>query len=297
MDGESGTIDEMPGGGNRSGARAMFDLLKNTQKFPKDEANWSCFLKKFRDLAQHSELRDPKQFKSVLFQSITGESFMMIAAHDPANPLMEPLTYQEYEAHLSSFFAPASESDLKKSEYLSKKQGKDEGILAYLATKYALFVESYPANARSESDFTMEAIDGMYSNAVKREVNRRSPISYKDLVEKASDVVAVARRAYLRGFGETESLDGLATSTTIASKALMRTATGETPMEIGAVEGDRGCWWCLRTGHFKRDCPVFRNNQPRARPEGRGGFPRGPSTTVYSGKSGRTREGGTREGG
>ena len=293
MEGDAG-IAGMAEEGNQT-VRKIYDLIKNLPKYPKDESNWTCFIRKFRDLARFSGLSDSQHLKCVLYQVITGEAFLMVNAHDPGSALMAPLSYLEYEAHLASFFAPASESDLKKSEYLSKKQGRNEGMIAYLSTKYALFIESYPENQRSEADFCLEALSGMYSNDVKREVNRRSPISYKDLVEKASEVVAVARRAYLRGFGDAESLDGLATSTTMASKALINTASGETNMEINAVDGDRQCWWCGSYQHLKRECSMFLNNQPRVRPMGRGGFSRGSFTAANAGTTSRNREGGYRQ--
>ena len=116
----------------------------------------------------------------------------------------------------------------------------------------------------------MEAIAGFYRNAIKRRVNERSPISYRDIVEKASDAVAVERRAFLRGFGEVTTLDGLATSSTTVTQAAIQNAPGATPMEINAVEQNsvpsrppQLCWCCNSDKHLKRDCPYLFKGQGR----------------------------------
>ena len=262
--------------------KRLNDFIRSAPKYPTPENNhWGSFLEKYNVYSSQAILKDENAFKTALYMSIQGEAFKTIKTHAPTRGECADKSFSQYQEFLSAYFAPSSQSDLKKSEYLARVQGKDEGMVPFLAIKYSLYCEGYEEGKRSESDFCLEATSAMYSNVIKRKVNARSPISYRDLLEKAADVVACERRAYLRGFGSVDSLDGLATTSTTTTQALVRSAPGAVPMDVNtmnavnAIDGARECWWCQRTGHFKRECNVYLSGRPRVQAPGRGGPPRG----------------------
>ena len=217
-------------------------------------------------------LEDPIMMKGVVYHSIVDSNFAIIKGMRPSLPAYQAYTVEQYMSILSTFFAPAAETELKRTEFLELRQRAEEGVISYLARKYALYQEAYPLGQRSERDFVSEALKGFYSNLVKRKVNDRSPISYADLLEKSTSVVANERRALNHGFGEATDMRGLQASSVEVTDAVIRNASGSIPMDIGEMERNPGrgrapanaeCYWCSSNGHFKRDCRRYLRGLPR----------------------------------
>lgn len=180
-------------------------------------------------------------------------------------------SYAAYLAEMKLIFLPRSEQMLSRAEFRARRQHPQEDIISYFSSKYALFTEAYGDN-RDYLNFLEAFISGLYSQLVKRLVRRANPQTYEDLKTKVSDIVAAERSSYLDGYGESDSLDGLAAS----SKASRHTGF-DPPMEVGTVSAfdnrrskpeankvaARACHVCGKIGHLKKDCP--RNKMVRDR--------------------------------
>jgi len=244
--------------------RLLTGFYRGTPKFRTGECSWSAFVQKFKTYCVASGIQHEQAWKAGLFMSIESSAFETIKLYGPTEEPYSTMSFDRYIQYLAEFFAPNSESDLKRSEFNARKQGAKEGVISYLSSKYSLWLESYAEASRSVADFVEIAIAGLYSNVVKRQVNRLTPVSYADLLEKCTSVVAAERRAYERGYSDSVNLDGLqSTNMDLAQHMYM---TGEAPMDVsetGAVEQGNNCYWCQQTGHYKRDCRRYLKGLPK----------------------------------
>ena len=269
-----------PAGGGR-----LKDSLKNLPTF--DESRDSSFRIHLNLLSQFyhiNEIESDDQRKLALLHSLRGKSAERVMHIGLESDIFRTtLLFQDYKNVVKNIFIPEAEQELAKSEFLLRKQGLREDIGAYLTAKNALFVTAFGNNGPYSTLLT-ETIKGLANTVVKRQVRRSNPRSYDELRSCAFQVVASERMAYLEGYGESQSLDGLAAVTsTIEAASKPNYSLGE-PMEIGNIQQfhasnsgrrqqtgkhdrkeTRDCKKCGRRGHLAANCRSNMNSN-KAKP-------------------------------
>ena len=251
----------------------LMSAVSKAPKFDPAKITWSDWLIKIRSWAEVTGITDEAVWKMAVFNRIEGQNFATIAPYGPWSEPYSTMSYLEYVSFLGEFFQPKANSELKKTEYISRKQGKSEGVIPYVTSKYRLWQLAYEDGNRSMEDFIKTAIKGFYSTEVKKRVNQMGPNNYTELLDCATLVVAQERFAYAEGFSDATSLDGLAATSVAVAKSVI--AGCQTPMEVdelgavGAVEGNE-CYHCGIRGHYKRECRKFLRGEPKVKNKDQG---------------------------
>ena len=112
---------------------------------------------------------------------------------------------------------------MARAEFLTRKQGTRDNISNYIEHKFVLFHSAYEDhNEANYAALLTASINGMPNPVVKRMVRRHNPTTENDLRTLAILAVANEREAYLSGYGESTSLDGVAAVTiTSSGKAII----------------------------------------------------------------------------
>lgn len=167
---------------------------------------------------------------------------------------------QSYVDAMRGVFLPPEESELARTEFKVRKQGRREDISTYLSSKIALWQLAYAENERSFSNLMDEIISGIANKIVKRTLRYATINDIEQLRRQAVRIVAAERQCYREGTAESTSLDGLAATTRIADQ----TQEDDDDMDhdgvnaIGKFPGN--CRSCGKYGHRASDC--FKN-KPR----------------------------------
>ena len=169
-----------------------------------------------------------------------------------------------YLTTLRGVFMPPEESELSRSEFQHRKQGKSEDISSYLSSKLALWQNAFTENERSFTTLYTAVIAGIYNPIVKRQLRRSSPADEDQLRQMAVRIVANERESYFGGYGESTSLDGLAAVSVAA--IYTRSERTDEDMEIDRIEAMGGkfngkCNKCKLPGHKAVDCKVKRDKK------------------------------------
>ena len=159
-------------------------------------------------------------------------------------------TFEDFAQIVYQVFAPPAESELARSEFAARSQGRREDISSYLSEKFALYDSGFKAEEQNFYVLLQETIKGIFSPVIKRMVRRGNPQNETELRAMAIQAVAFEREAYEMGYSESQSLDGLEASTVIRNYQAGR---GEEPMQLGKISEQR-CFSCNKTGHYQRDC-------------------------------------------
>ena len=189
-------------------------------------------------------------------------------------------------AYLEAFrriFLPPEESELARSEFKTRKQGRKEDISTYLSSKIALWQLAYPDAERSFPTLMDETIGGIANRVVKRNLRYSQITDITTLRTQAVRIVAAERQCYREGTAESTSLDGLAATTFVSrdngsdhemdfeegvnaagkfngncrkcKKYGHKAADCNKPGVQGiGQENQRKCYRCNRVGHLKKDC-------------------------------------------
>ena len=170
-------------------------------------------------------------------------------------------TFNDYLVLLESIFQPPQQSRALQQEFKSYKQSKEDDASTYLSSKCALYDVAYAENQRDHETLVTEVIGGLYSNVVKRRLRAAENVNDREqLRTKLFDIVSKEREAYLGGYGESTSLDGL-TAVRIPGARRVPDPPGRDggePMDIDAIGTSaekRTCFGCKKVGHLKKNCP------------------------------------------
>ena len=191
------------------------------------------------------------QRKIVLLSAMRGEAQTKTRNLRPGKPAFDDTdTFEEFALRVYQVFAPPAESELARSEFAARSQGRREDISSYLSEKYSLYDSGFNIEEQNFYVLMQETIKGIFSPVIKRMVRRANPQNQQELRTIAIQAVAFEREAYESGYAESQSLDGLEASTIIRNYQAGR---GEEPMQIGKISEQR-CYSCNKTGHYQRDC-------------------------------------------
>ena len=219
-------------------------------------------LGRIRTWAHTHNVTDANQLKIGLFSSIHGDPLELVQEFDIDSPNFEALvTYKDYAQALKDIFHPRAEAGLARTEFRIRRQGPQEDVGTYFASKRQLWIEAFGA----EADFTTflpELINGLHSTVVKRRIKHASPEDAEDAKKKLFEIVANERDAFLDGYAESTNLEGLATVSSGARKKILN--PNPDAMDISALHDGKHnknhkkvsgkCHNCGHLGHYIRDC-------------------------------------------
>ena len=166
----------------------------------------------------------------------------------------QPQTVEGFITLVRSIFQPTEESNLAKSEFSRRKQGKKEPIGAFLSHKLALYESAYPEGERAFSTLLTAVIDGLANDIVKYRLRTVNPQNEGQLRTQCMSIVASEREAYYGKYAQpNQTLDGLAATTQSAHNY----EEEDEQMEIDGIQKFNGnCRRCDKYGHKAIDCNV-----------------------------------------
>lgn len=191
------------------------------------------------------------QRKMVLLSAMRGDAQTKTRNLRPGTPVYnEALTFEIFAQKVYQIFAPPAESELARSEFAARSQGRREDISSYLSEKFSLYDSGFGVDEQNFYVLLQETIKGIFNPVIKRMVRRANPQNQAELRTMAIQAVAFEREAYEAGYSESQSLDGLEASTIIRNYQMGR---GEEAMQLGKIS-EQKCYSCNKIGHFSRDC-------------------------------------------
>ena len=225
-----------------------------------------------------------ERLKGAILFSLKGTALERATPYGPGSEAWTRAgTMLDYLNELEQVFQPAAESMLSKEEFTSRIQGRDENVITYISSKFAIFDVAFPvpparvevdANGvrtsfqqhRDETVLVQLTIKGLYNTSVKRAVLASSPTNRSELRKAVVQAVANERIAYADGYSTSTNLDGLASATTTyAEQQKNHVRPREEAMDIDLMK-DAACFRCLKPGHLKKDCRVKLRGDPRPQP-------------------------------
>ena len=120
-----------------------------------------------------------------------------------------------YVETMRGVFLPPEESEMSRTEFKIRKQGRKEDVSTYLSAKIALWQMAYADAERSFTTLMDETIKGLENRVVKRQLRYAIVRNEEELRRTAVRLVAAERQCYMEGTSESTSLDGLAATTKV----------------------------------------------------------------------------------
>ena len=194
----------------------------------------------------------------------------------------EAIDLNAYVETMRGVFLPPEESEMSRTEFKIRKQGRKEDVSTYLSAKIALWQMAYGDEERSFTTLMDETIKGLENRVVKRTLRYAVVRNEEELRRTAVRLVAAERQCYMEGTSESTSLDGLAATTRVQDQKESQDDMDweENVQNIKSFDGKcnickiyghkardcrkkktmdqrgetRKCYTCDRTGHLKKDC-------------------------------------------
>ena len=221
---------------------------------------WSTYLMERRDWVKIMNYDDEQDLflKNALLYSLKGTAKDMSSVIGNEEEIGQMSCSQVLKC-LTELFEPPVEGALKKQEFKSRKQAKQEDIVHYFTTKEALFTRAYPPSERNMEMLIDSTIDGICSKTVRKRMYEEKYIkkikNFKEAREIAISVVSAERTLMQQGLSDSLNMDGLRPATiSQARDGATQFVEEDEAMEIGAI-GDKSCYSCGKKGHLKKECP------------------------------------------
>lgn len=204
------------------------------------------------DAAVHATMR-----KTLLFLSLGAHGAQRVAHLSPelrqvaAGQPEE--TYEHYKQVLTAVFAPATESDMAKSDFKRRKQGRKEPIQTFHNAKLRLFLEAYrlqihQLDANRMENFLDEWLEAIFHERVKHDVLDHKPYDTPEALLNRAMQSTAKYRALLPASAPATSYGGLYSTNQPgaetgggAEPVAARNGGGvggPEPMELGAMEAE-----------------------------------------------------------
>ena len=280
VDGQGNQIDHR--------AEKRYDIAcKSLGSCPKfnGKGNWRTFESSYETWyrVNHIDRQNQEFQKRSLLACMRGQAVEMTRPYSEGSQTW--IACVEFAAYLEAFrnvFLPPEESELARTEFKVRKQGRKEGISSYLSAKVALWQLAYPEAERSFSTLMDEIIAGTANRVVKRRLRYADINNIPELRRQAVKMVDAERQCYREGTSESTSMDGLAATTHIKNDQYSdeeMDVDDDSMNAMGKFDGNcrtcgtyghkaaqcrkgkgkdakdkKKCYRCDRDGHFKRDC-------------------------------------------
>jgi hypothetical protein len=282
----------MNAGGGAQGARHLerrYDTAcKSLQGAPKfdGKSSWRTFESQFEGWYRINNIanQDQEFQKRSLLICMRGQAVEMTRPYNEGSATWQASpNLAAYILALRTVFLPPEESELARTEFKVRKQGRKEDISSYLSAKISLWQLAYPEAGRSFQNLMDETIGGISNRIVKRRLRYAEINTVPDLRRQAVRLVAAERQCYMEGTSESTSMDGLSATSHIKNEQY-----GDDDMDVdddgvramdrfdgtcrkcgtyghkastcrkGRTQGQGGdqrkCFTCDRPGHMKKDC-------------------------------------------
>ena len=248
-------------GGNNHHERRYDVACKALASAPKFDAkgSWRTFEATYETWwrVNRIDLQNAEFQKRALLSSMRGQAVEMTRPYSEGTDTWNnAATLDQYIQAFRRIFLPPEESELARSEFKVRKQGRKEDISTYLSSKIALWQLAYPAAERSFASLLDETIAGIANRVVKRNLRYVQINDIATLRTQAVRIVAAERQCYREGTSESTSLEGLAATTFVS-----RDQGSDNEMDIddginatGNFQGN--CRRCKKFGHKAVDCKV-----------------------------------------
>ena len=249
---------------NPQGNRAYENACKALGSAPTFGAkdSWRTFENRFEVWYRVNRIhqQDGEFQKRALLSCMRGQAVEMTRPYSEGSQTW--VDAPDLNLYLEAFrrvFLPPEESELARSEFKCRKQGRKEDISTYLSSKIALWQLAYPEAERSFAGLMDETIGGIANRVIKRNLRYAQITNIQTLRTTAVRLVAAERQCYREGTSESTSLDGLA-ATTFVTREQGSDDEMEVDEGVNAVgKFDGKCRKCNRYGHKAVDC---RQKQP-----------------------------------
>ena len=272
------------GGGSTAKERwekKMASALRTMPKYEHHSGNekgrsWSTYLMERRDWIRVMQYQDESDFflKNALLYSLKG------TAKDMSNVIgteeeISNMTCEQVLKLLTELYEPPAEAQLKKQEFKSLKQSKNEDIVHYFATKESLWAKAYPLPAERSLEILIDScIEGICSRTVKKKMYEQKYLNkmttFADARRLAVSIVSSERNLMQQGLSDSVNMDGLRPATICQDRDRADNfGDGSEAMEIGAI-AEKSCYICGKKGHLKKDCPskMKKGKKPTGKFEG-----------------------------
>jgi hypothetical protein len=227
------------------------------------EMSFRDHILQFRTWLDVEEITSELRKKKALVWSLTGQAMARIRhVGFGSRVFQEAASVEAYIKFLFTIFEPDSERSLARIEFAGYRQAPQEDIGNYLAQKLDLWRIAYLQEEDGMAPpFTMllaEVIKGIHSKVVKRLVTRAAPTDEESLRKACLEAVSSERFAFINGYAESTSLDGLSSVYRGNQRQRLgeqpRELSSEEPMEVDSIFHGK-CRKCRKPGHMARDCP------------------------------------------
>ena len=194
-------------------AEKRYDIAcKSLASCPKfnGKGNWRTFESSYETWYRVNQIdQQAQEFqKRILLACMRGQAVEMTRPYNEGSQTwINCVAFADYLEAFRRVFLPPEESELARTEFKVRKQGRKEGISSYLSAKVALWQLAYPEAERSFSTLMDEIIAGTANRVVKRRLRYADIGNVPELRRQAVKMVATERQCYHEGTSESTSMD------------------------------------------------------------------------------------------
>lgn len=225
--------------------------------------------------------------KALICTCMRGSAVPRIRPFSTKTPAFQAATSAEaFLTIIKNVFQPPQESESLKQEFEMFKQKADMDVSTYLSQKISLYESAYAADRQDHRTLLTAVIDGLYCNVAKRKLREANPEDKEEMRNKLFEIVTCLREAYVKGYGEATSLDGLQAVTqqakvitggNFANRNLppvedmevdeVRERVQKFDQKTGGVKKKetRSCYICKKVGHLAKNCREKKKTNPNIR--------------------------------